>query len=97
MSILPFRRALLSAITLFGGHFLNRRHGRVALIGALLVVALISSIGGLYALVTIGGVRFYSVAATWAPRLLVILVVAVAFLSAGLAMRDSPRVVRCPS
>ena len=89
MSIIPFRRALLSAITLFGGHFLNRRHGRVALIGALLVVALISSIGGVYALVTIGGVRFYSVAATWAPRLLVILVVAVAFLSAGLTFRDA--------
>ena len=63
MSIIPFRRALLSAITLFDGHFLNRRHGRVALIGALLVVALITSIGGVYALVTIGGVRFYSVAA----------------------------------
>lgn len=46
VSIIPFSRALLSAITLFGGHFLNRRHGRVALIGTLLVVALIFSIGG---------------------------------------------------
>src|SRR5947208_3262158 len=89
MSIMPFRRALLSAITLFGGHFLNGRHGRIALIGTLLVLALISSIGAIYALVTIGGVRFYSVAATWAPRLLVILVVAVAFLSAGLTFRDA--------
>jgi hypothetical protein len=89
MSTIPFWRALLSATTLFGGHFLNRRHGRVALIGTLLVVALISSIGGVYALVAIGGERVYSAASTWFPRLLVILVVAVALLSAGLTFHDA--------
>jgi len=33
MSVMPYLRALLSAITLFGGHFLNRRFDRVVLIG----------------------------------------------------------------
>jgi hypothetical protein len=85
---MPFRRALLSAITLFGGHFINRRFDRIALIGTLLVVAVISSIGGVCALLTIGGAKFHS-AATWASRLPLILVVAVAFLSAVLTFRDA--------
>ena len=37
---MPYLRALLSLVTLFGGHFLNRRLDRVVLIGTLLVLTL---------------------------------------------------------
>jgi hypothetical protein len=38
---MPIFRALLSALTLFGGHFLSRRIDRVVLIGALLMVVVV--------------------------------------------------------
>jgi hypothetical protein len=87
---MPFRRALLSGITLFGGHFLNRRLDRVSLIGFLLVLAVISSIGAAGELLTTEGPGFYS-AATWASRLPLIVFGAIALLSAGLTFRDARR------
>jgi hypothetical protein len=42
---MPFLRALLSAITLFGGHFLNRRSDRVRQIGARLGLILLALVG----------------------------------------------------
>lgn len=42
---MPIIRALLSAITLFGGHLLNRRFDRVRLIGILLLPILLAAIG----------------------------------------------------
>jgi hypothetical protein len=43
--MMSLRRALISIVTLFGGHFLNRRLDRVVLIGALLVVPVVAFIG----------------------------------------------------
>jgi len=45
MSVMPYLRALLSAITLFGGHFLNRRFDRVVLVGAPVALCLIVIFG----------------------------------------------------
>ena len=87
MSVMPFRRALLSAFTLFGGHFLNRRLDRVVLIGTLIAVVAMASIGVPFALSVIGEANFSFVA--WALRLPLILVGAVALVSAGLTFRDA--------
>jgi hypothetical protein len=87
MSVMPFRRALLSAITLFGGHFLNRRLDRVVLIGTLLAVAAMASIGVTFALSVTGEPNFRLI--TWALRLLLILVGAIVLLSAGLTFGDA--------
>ena len=89
MSVMPFRRALLSAITLFGGHFLNRRLDRVVLIGTLLAAATVASIGVPVAHSFIGEPNFRFV--TWALRLPLILVGAIALLSAGLTFGDAQR------
>jgi hypothetical protein len=87
MSVMPFRRALLSAITLFGGHFLNRRLDRVVLVGTLLAVATVASIGVPIAHSFIGESNFGFV--IWALRLPLILVGAIALLSAGLTFGDA--------
>jgi len=44
MSMTPLRRALLSALTLFGGHFVHRRLDRVGLIGGSLTAAVVGTI-----------------------------------------------------
>jgi hypothetical protein len=87
MSMMPLRRTLLSAITLFGGHFLNRRLDRVVLIGMLLMVAAVISIGVPVAHSFLGQPNFTFV--TWALRLPLILVGAIALLSAGLTFGDA--------
>lgn len=79
---MPLRRALLSVITLFGGHFLNRRLDRVVLVGALVIVPVAALIGVPYVLFT--GPKF-----SWALKLPLILVGALALLSAGLTFRDA--------
>jgi hypothetical protein len=89
MSLMPFRRALLSAMTLFGGHFLNRRLDRVVLVGTLLALVAIGLVGVPFALSGIDEASFMSV--TWAQRLLLIFVAAVSLLSAGLTFRDARR------
>src|SRR5689334_16258024 len=95
MSAMRFRRALLSAVTLFGGHFLNRRLDRIALIGALLVVAAFFSIPLVHALLTMREEGFYYVS-KWVARLPLILVAAIALLSAGLTFRDARQPPRAP-
>lgn len=95
MSSIPLRRALLSAVTLFGGHVLNRRLDRVALIGALLVIPAMVSIARVSSVLTFDGAEFYS-AGTWASKLPLILVGAVALLSAGLTFRDARQPPRGP-
>ena len=87
MSVMPFRRALLSAITLFGGHFLNRRLDRVVLVGTLLAVAAMASSGMPFALSVMGQANLWSV--IWALRLALILVGAIVLLSAGLTFADA--------
>lgn len=84
---MPLRRALLSAITLFGGHFLNRRLDRVVLIGTLIMVAAVTSIGVPVAHTFLGQPNFTFV--TWALRMPLILVGAIALLSAGLTFGDA--------
>lgn len=79
---MPLRRALFSVITLFGGHFLNRRLDRVVLVGALLIVPMVALIGVPYVL--LNGPKF-----SWALKLPLILVGALALLSAGLTFRDA--------
>jgi hypothetical protein len=92
--MMPFRRALISAITLVGGHFLNRRLDRVVLVGALLVVVVVAFIGVPYGLFFIGKSEFNFI--TWALRLPLILVGALALLSAGLTFRDARHPLGAP-
>jgi len=87
MSLTPIRRALLSAITLFGGHFQNRRLDRVVLIGTLLALAVMISIGLPVALFQIRGPD--SRLALWTLSVLSILVGTIALFSAGLTFLDA--------
>src|SRR5688572_28963968 len=87
MPVMPLFRALFSALTFFGGHFLNRRIDRIVLIGAMLAVAAMVSIGAIFVLNVIG--VMYLGYATWVLRLPLILVLAVALLSAGLTFVDA--------
>jgi hypothetical protein len=91
MSAAPLRRALLSFVTLFGGHFLNRRLDRVVLIGVLVAAAVIASARLIYALHTIEPYLFYPAAlkVSWLP---LILLAPIALLSAILTFRDAGRV-----
>jgi hypothetical protein len=91
---MPLRRALISAVTLFGGHFLNGRLDRVVLIGALLVVAVAASIGVPYAAVLSAQSELSLI--SWALKLPPILVGALALLSAGLTFRDAQQPPREP-
>jgi len=86
---MPFRRALFSVVTLFGGHFLNRRLDRVVLVGALLIVPVVALIGVPYVLYN--GPKF-----SWALKLPLILVGALALLSAELTFRDAKQPAREP-
>lgn len=86
---MPLRRALFSVITLFGGHFLNRRLDRVVLVGALLIVPMVALIGVPYVL-------FHGPKFSWALKLPLILVGALALLSAGLTFRDAQQPPREP-
>jgi len=86
---MPFSRALFSVVTLFGGHFLNRRLDRVVLVGALLIVPVVALIGVPYVL--FNGPKF-----SWALKLPLILVGALALLSAGLTFRDAKQPPREP-
>jgi hypothetical protein len=88
MSGTPLRRALLSAVTLFGGHFLNRRLDRVVLIGVLVAAAGIASFRSIYALHTIEPYLFYP-AALQVSKLPLILMTPIALLSAYLTFRDA--------
>jgi hypothetical protein len=87
MSVMPFRRALLSAVTLFGGHFLNRRLDRVVLIGTLLALAGMASIGVPFALAALNEPN--DALFKWILRLPLILVGTVALVSAGLTFGDA--------
>ena len=84
---MPIRRALISLVTLFGGHFLNRRLDRVVLIGALLVAPVAAFIAAPYVLFFMQ--QSISSIVTWALRLPLMLVGAIALLSAGLTFRDA--------
>jgi hypothetical protein len=90
----PFSRALISAVTLFGGHFLNRRLDRVVLVGALLVVAVMGFVGVPYALFPID--RPTSGLIPWLLRLPLILFGALALLSAGLTFSDARQPAGAP-
>ena len=78
---MPLRRALLSAVTLFGGHFLNRRLDRVVLIGTLLMLVVMAQFLVPYALLWMGH--------AWALQLPLILFGGLALLSAVLTFRDA--------
>ena len=86
MSMTPLRRALLSGLTLFGGHFVNRRLDRVGLVGSSLTVAVVGTIGVARALpVDDLGLRYLA----WLPMGLLVLVGLIALLSARLTFRDA--------
>ncbi|MFL6602185.1 MAG: hypothetical protein ACJ8R9_12740 [Steroidobacteraceae bacterium] len=79
----PLRRALLSGLTLFGGHFVNRRLDRVGLVGVLLTAAMLGTIGVAKALpFDNSGLRFL----VWLPMGLLVLVGLIALVSARLVL-----------
>lgn len=82
----PFRRTLLSALTLFGGHFVNRRLDRVGLIGVSVTAALVGTIGAARALpLDDAALRLWA----WLPICLFVLVGSIALVSARLTLRDA--------
>lgn len=81
-------RVLLSAFTLFGGHFFNRRLDRVVLIGTLVVLAAIGSVGTPVVLSILANDPTFSYFTAGASVLLA-LVIAIALLSAWLTFRDA--------
>ena len=85
--MMPFRRALLSAFTLVGGHFLNRRLDRVVLVGTLLVAVVMAVVAVPMVLLSIGKGNYSSF--LWALRLPVILVGALGLVSAWLTFSDA--------
>ncbi len=94
MSLTAIFRALLSAFTLFGGHSLNRRVDRLVLIGTLLALAAMISIGAAAALVAILGPDRGM--AKWPVSLPFILIFAICVFSAWLTFLDA-RQQRGPS
>jgi hypothetical protein len=93
MSMTPLRRALLSGLTLFGGHFVNRRLDRVGLIGVLLTVAVIGTVGVARAMpFDNSGLRIL----VWLPMGLLILVGLIALVSARLTFHDAPEAAQRP-
>ena len=89
----PLGRALLSGLTLFGGHFVNRRHDRVGLIGGSLTVAVVGTIGVARALpLDDSGLRYL----VWLPMGLMLLVGLIALISAGLTFRDARQSMERP-
>jgi hypothetical protein len=93
MSMTPLRRALLSGLTLFGGHFLNRRLDRVGLIGGSLTVAVVGTIGVARALPLDDSDLRYLV---WLPMGLLVLVGLIALVSARLTFRDARQPMERP-
>ncbi len=82
----PLRRALLSGLTLFGGHFVNRRLDRVGLIGVLTAVAAVGTIGVARAIpVDNSGLHIL----IWLPMGLMVLVGLIALVSARLTFHDA--------
>jgi hypothetical protein len=88
MSVMPYLRALLSAITLFGGHFLNRRLDRVMLIGAPVALCFVV-VFGLAATQVLH--EWQSQYVIWILRLFVAVNGAVLVLSTVLTFRDARR------
>ena len=87
MSWIPVRRALLSALTLFGGHFLNRRLDRVVLVGTLLGAAVGVTAMAFVANSFNGGIE--SAFTTGVVNGLAIFVASIVLLSTGLTFRDA--------
>jgi hypothetical protein len=94
MSMTPLRRALLSGLTLFGGHFVNRRLDRVGLIGVLLTVAVVGMVGVARATpFDNSGLRIL----VWLPMGLLALVGLIALVSARLTFHDAPQAAQRPT
>ena len=91
---MPILRALLSALTLFGGHFLSRRIDRVVLIGALLMLVVIGYIAMPWMLMFMPGPN---VDHFWMFfKLPLVLVAAIAVLSAALTYVDARKAQQAP-
>jgi hypothetical protein len=88
---MPYLRALLSLVTLFGGHFLNRRLDRVVLIGTLLVLTLATYMSTPYAMLWAPDVNLLYV--ILAPRALLLLI---AIVSAWLTFKDARHATATP-
>jgi hypothetical protein len=87
MLVTPLGRAALSALTLFGGHFLNQRLDRVVLIATLLVSAVAISLGILVAIFHAGDQ--WAPVAIWAPWLPLLLMSALLVISVVLTFSDA--------
>ncbi len=93
MSMTPFRRALLSGLTLFGGHFVNRRLDRVGLIGGSVTAVVVGTIGVARALpLDDSGLRYL----VWLPVGLLVLVGLIALVSARLTFHDARQPIERP-
>jgi hypothetical protein len=84
---MPLLRALLSALTLFGGHFLNRRLDRVRLIGLLFVLTPLALIGLFFLFAAATHENFALIDTLFGVPC--VLVGALAALSAVLTFRDA--------